>query len=629
MRRHLPLLAALLFLSNSLFAQNSMVGDGFGGRGWYVSHNYQVGSYSAYTVCGNNNQLFGWGNNSQGELGNGLLASTVLPVATIGMSNVKFYTSGYISGAIKTDNTAWIWGPDYGNPSNYLTSTPRMVLSNVNFMDAGASHVVFVKQDSTVWGAGLNMIGALGSGTMADTFRVPVQMIGITNAVRAIALRLTTVILLRDGTVKICGGGGIMQQNNSLVPVTVPGLNNIVDIKGNAFGAFALDSSGDVFAFGADYPHLGLGTTSFPTIVPPTKINFPAGAAPIIALSANDDGGIGMALDSNRNAYGWGENGFGQLGIGNNDGSSPVLLASNVIDIFAGETFSYILKSDNTLWATGESLNNNTGGSIWMNLPNIHRNVFTQINPTIAPMNLCEIIPSGINCSRNVNLGVDTTLCEGEKLMLTTGIEGFNFQWQDNSTNPHYIVDSPGTYWVTASNYHCVSTDTIKVYYTQLPKLNLGNDTVLCKTEKLTLNLSNPNATYLWQDNSTNSSYTVVKTGIYWVNASQNGCKNTDTIVITFKDCNCILNAPNAITPNGDGINDKWIIPTSNCFQQMDVSVYNRYGSLVYKKNNYQNDWEGTFKLKPLPDATYYYVIKAIGFNHEEQILKGNLTIIR
>ena len=69
-----------------------------------------------------------------------------------------------------------------------------------------------------------------------------------------------------------------------------------------------------------------------------------------------------------------------------------------MVDIFAGENFSYLIKSDNTLWATGRGIGGPSlgYGSIWMNLPNIPRNVFTQINPTIAPMNLCAPKVSGV-----------------------------------------------------------------------------------------------------------------------------------------------------------------------------------------------------------------------------------------
>lgn len=104
MRKPILLLTALMIFSNYLFAQNSMVGDGFGGRGWYLPHNYQVGSYSAFTICGDSNQLYGWGNNSMGELGNGTTISTDTAVKVMGMTNVKFYTTGYIPNYIYTQS---------------------------------------------------------------------------------------------------------------------------------------------------------------------------------------------------------------------------------------------------------------------------------------------------------------------------------------------------------------------------------------------------------------------------------------------------------------------------------------------------------------------------------------------
>ena len=91
-------------------AQNSMTGDGFGGRSWYKAHNYQVGAYSAYTVCGVDSQLYAWGYNGRGDLGTGTFVNSDTPVAVIGMNHVKFYTTGYMSAVIKNDSTAWVWG---------------------------------------------------------------------------------------------------------------------------------------------------------------------------------------------------------------------------------------------------------------------------------------------------------------------------------------------------------------------------------------------------------------------------------------------------------------------------------------------------------------------------------------
>lgn len=401
----------IIFFHNS-YAQNSLTGDGFGGRSWYVAHNYQVGAYSAYTICGANNQLYGWGGNNYGELGDATQVASIIPKGIPGMSNVKFYSTGYVSGAIKNDNTAWVWG---GTTFSGLSSDPTFMLSDVKFLDGGMSHICFIKNDSTVWAVGQNSYGELGNGMLSSIEYTPVKMLGISNAVRVVAVghdySAASIILLSDGTVKVTGGPQAfspmtLQSNNSSTPSLIPELHNIVDIKGGAVAAFALDGSGNVYSFGRElngfqFGSLGLGSSdqSLYSYHPPTKLTFPLGAAPIVALSANNDGGTALALDENGYVYGWGDNRIGQLGDGTTiNRTTPVLIASGVIDIFAGEIFSYILKADNTLWATGASSTywtHNTG-SIWMNLTDSERHEFTQINPTITPMNLCQIKPSGV-----------------------------------------------------------------------------------------------------------------------------------------------------------------------------------------------------------------------------------------
>ena len=394
-----------------------MVGDGFGGRSWYMPHNYQVGAYSAYTICDSNNQVYGWGNNSYGELGNGTTNSTFTPVAAVGMNNVKFYTTGYMSAAIKNDNTAWMWGFGYPVVPN-SSVVPIQILTNAKFVDAGSSHIVIVKNDGTVWALGRNQTGQLGTGTTFTATATPVQMIGVNNAVRAVALGFgdlsvgeyyppATLILLSDGTLKITGGysngEAWFSDSQRLVPAPIPTLTNIVDIKGGAIAAFALNANGEVYSFGREdttYPSgsLGLGVdTSVYHYKSPTKVIFPAGASPVIALSVNNDGYHTFALTENGDLYGWGRNDYGQLGIGTSTYSpTPILLNTAVVDIFAGETFSYILKSNGTLWATGRSGYSTNYGSIWMNLFTSIQLSWTQIQPTISPMNLCSAKGFGV-----------------------------------------------------------------------------------------------------------------------------------------------------------------------------------------------------------------------------------------
>lgn len=430
-----------------------MTGDGFGGRGWYVPHNYQVGAYSAYTVCDSTNQLYGWGGNDYGELGDDSQIPSDIAVAIPGMNNVKFYSTGYVSGVIKNDSTAWVWG---GGTYSGLSYNPTYKLSNVKFLDAGISHVCFVKYDGTVWGAGYNTNGELGIGVNLVHSYSAVQMLGISNAVRAISVgynygtNAATIILLADGTVKIAGGNYWFAPTNSNIPDLIPGLNNIVDIKGNNMAAFALTAAGDVYSFGREktgyqFGSLGLGIsdTSLYVYHPPTKLTFPSGAAPIVALSANNDGIFALAIDENGNVYGWGDNRIGQLGDGTTiNKTTPTLIATGAIDIFAGEIFSYILKADNTLWASGASSSfwtHNTG-SIWMDLPNIERHTLTQINPTIAPMNLCApkhfgVVPiqllnftcTAVGNTANLNW-ISAEEINADKYIVEYSKDGSNFQ---------------------------------------------------------------------------------------------------------------------------------------------------------------------------------------------------------
>jgi gliding motility-associated-like protein len=102
---------------------------------------------------------------------------------------------------------------------------------------------------------------------------------------------------------------------------------------------------------------------------------------------------------------------------------------------------------------------------------------------------------------------------------------------------------------------------------------------------------------------------------------------NTKLIVLQNTDCN--VRPPKVFTPNGDGHNDTWVVFKGDCIKQITVSVYNRWGGLVYHSENYSNDWDGKYEDKALPDATYYYVILATYYDGHTRELTGNVTIIR
>lgn len=85
--------------------------------------------------------------------------------------------------------------------------------------------------------------------------------------------------------------------------------------------------------------------------------------------------------------------------------------------------------------------------------------------------------------------------------------------------------------------------------------------------------------------------------------------------------------ANNILTPNGDGKNDLWIVTDlSLMYPKNEVVVYDKTGKTVFKKANYQNDWDGSYNGSPLNTGTYYYEIN-IGAGLKP--IKGTLTILK
>ncbi|MFK7806610.1 MAG: gliding motility-associated C-terminal domain-containing protein [Saprospiraceae bacterium] len=102
-------------------------------------------------------------------------------------------------------------------------------------------------------------------------------------------------------------------------------------------------------------------------------------------------------------------------------------------------------------------------------------------------------------------------------------------------------------------------------------------------------------------------------------------CVEADVeIAVTFLD----LFIPDAITPNGDNLNDFWVIPGILNFPQSRITVVNRWGDIVFESIGYQNGWNGTAKDgKGLPEGTYYYQL-SLSLT-DERHYKGTLTIVR
>lgn len=88
----------------------------------------------------------------------------------------------------------------------------------------------------------------------------------------------------------------------------------------------------------------------------------------------------------------------------------------------------------------------------------------------------------------------------------------------------------------------------------------------------------------------------------------------------------CIIVIPNTFTPNGDGINDLWNITALQGYPGCTVTIFNRYGAVVYSGTGYPKAWDGTYNGNRLPNGTYYYIID---LKNGKKRLAGPVTILR
>jgi gliding motility-associated-like protein len=110
---------------------------------------------------------------------------------------------------------------------------------------------------------------------------------------------------------------------------------------------------------------------------------------------------------------------------------------------------------------------------------------------------------------------------------------------------------------------------------------------------------------YLWNDNSKKQNLQVIHPGIYWVEVTDsNNCIGKDSIQIY--SCEKIV-APNAFTPNGDGINDLFKPTVYGTVVNYTLTIYNRWGQMIFKSRDPGKGWDGTMSGVPQPDDTYIW----------------------
>lgn len=131
----------------------------------------------------------------------------------------------------------------------------------------------------------------------------------------------------------------------------------------------------------------------------------------------------------------------------------------------------------------------------------------------------------------------DTSICLRELVSLNAdvGVDA-DYLWQDSSTLPVFMTDEPGTYKVAVSIGDCEVTATTLVAQKPSPAFDLGPDTLLCPTQTLSIDISQPGVSFSWSDHHTNPVRVLDSAGRYMVEGMLDGCTTRDTINVAYHE---------------------------------------------------------------------------------------------
>jgi gliding motility-associated-like protein len=237
-----------------------------------------------------------------------------------------------------------------------------------------------------------------------------------------------------------------------------------------------------------------------------------------------------------------------------------------------------------------------------------------------------------LQASPIVNIDKVENICEGDQieLMATSGKTEYSYLWQDGSTDSVLLARTRGVYWVEVTGQNgCSIRDTVILVVNPLPKIELGNDTILCPPNELILDAGDFDGFVEWSTGENDQKLTVnEETGKIWVKVTDsNGCVASDTLqVMKCSEANKLI-IPKAFTPDNGTTMNLWEIGGVEMYPNITIKIYDRWGILIFESDKgYTAPWDGKSNGKTMPMGAYYYLINTNDGSNE---IKGSVTIVR
>ena len=282
--------------------------------------------------------------------------------------------------------------------------------------------------------------------------------------------------------------------------------------------------------------------------------------------------------------------------------------------------------------ATTQNLNNVIAGSYEL---------------TVTDDNGCTfILQTEVTSYSNLDVSISSTdlLCYGRNtgtatVIVNRGNGPYVYDWSNGANTPTLSGLGTGLYTaIVIDHFGC--RDTLQVQIISPDKLEIGlsspdlgsgynvnpygaeNGSITSEVFGGTSPYS-----YSWSTGDTTKNLTGLSAGSYTLTVTdENNCLASEIIILIQP---MTLEMPQGISPNGDGNNDYFVIRGLDAYRVNEIKIFNRWGNIVYQKNNYENTWNGQSNNgDELPDGTYFVIFTAESNDGQIQ-LKGYVDLRR
>ena len=324
---------------------------------------------------------------------------------------------------------------------------------------------------------------------------------------------------------------------------------------------------------------------------------------------------------------------------------APIVLSPVVVDphCLSGISGSILVNATGGLaplnynWSTGDTINY---------LDSLAVGVYLL---TVTDSNGCNLTASydlKDTSAIVISLTGSDTFCEGDSVILNVAsYSNVSYQWIKDGivlagdTTTSLIVMQSGDYEITTTSVCGPFNDgPVTITVNTLPVVSAGTDADITCDSTLILSAVGASS-YSWTPagfcTTPDQAITSVDslrytTSFIVIGTDANGCSSSDTVLVNVT-CDT-LSVPSGFSPNGDGINDFFEINNLDEFPNANLKVFNRWGTLVFEMDKYDNTWSGLSNSdlirvgEELPDGTYYYVLD---LKNGEKALQGYVILRR